>query len=179
MWLGERRHPGIQTSNSFFSLVAFLPFQKVAGRSELQLSGCVGSRWIPSLYTKHSCFYPELMGNSVMHGELKCSVFVLSSNCWNSSSEQDIPAVGALDHIIWADLKRSQQWLSNFQVSVANTVLWWFCKPVVKFWQSSTHSNYLRVRGNWLEYPKKTRTLMQIPQHLKLRLLERCIVFEF
>jgi hypothetical protein len=33
--LGEKRHTGIQTSNSFFSLVAFLAFQKVAGSSRV------------------------------------------------------------------------------------------------------------------------------------------------
>lgn len=81
MGLGERRHPGIQTSNSFFSLVTFLAFQKVVGRSEFQLSGCVGSRWIPGLYTKYNCSYPELMGNSMMHGELNGSVFVPFSDC--------------------------------------------------------------------------------------------------
>lgn len=69
MGLGERRHTGIQTSNSFFSLVAFLAFQKVPGNSESCLFWlCTTDRllFLCSNDTECNCAYPERVGNSVI-----------------------------------------------------------------------------------------------------------------
>lgn len=132
MWLGERRHPGIQTSNSFFSLVSFLVFQKSCR-----------TFWVPTFWlcwqsVDSGLVYQAQLFLSRAHGEFNdawgikwfsvCAFFWLLTFFFRTRHS----AFGALDHIIWADLKKNQQWLSNFQASVPNTVLWWFCKPEVE-----------------------------------------------
>lgn len=106
MWLGERRHPGIQTSNSFFSLASFLAFQKSCR-----------TFWVPTFWlcwqsVDLGLVYQTQLFLSRAHGEFNdawgiqwfsvCAFFWLLKFFFRTRHS----AFGALDHIIWADLKK-------------------------------------------------------------------------